>query len=332
MDTIFQVILIILLIFINGYFVASEMALVSIRKTRIDELVKNKNITAKLLQKSLKHIDKFISATQLGVTLVSLILGWIGEPFTANIVQSFLKFLPATVSTFTAHIIAVIIAFMIITYIDIVFGELVPKNIALQRTERISFITIKPLVLFSKLFQPFIVILTTSSNSILKLIGLSPTVQRQFIHSEDEIKIILSQSAQSGTIEKAEAEMVNKVFRIADLPVESIMVPCNEVVAFAVSAKLSTIVEALKHNSHSRFPIYSKTINDVIGFIHVKDVYKEAMQRKEDVALVHTAIVRKIIRVDRGTRVDDTIIEMRKRRIHLALVTDKREKTLSGGR
>lgn len=328
MEIFFQILLVVLLISINAYFVASELALISIRRTRIEELAAKGNKTAKKIKKALKHIDRYISATQFGITIISILLGWIGEPIVANIVEKLLSTLPEHIATVTANAIAVITGFIIITFVDIIFGELLPKNIALQKTERISFLTITPLIVFTRIFQPFIAVLTLTSNFLLKLLGFSGTVKRQLSHSEDEIKIILSQSAQSGQIERGEAEMVYKVFKIADLPVSSIMIPKKEIVGFEVSSKLTNIIEELQKNSHSRFPVYDKSLDKIIGFIHVKDIYKTVLNNEDQKILSDTAIIREVIRVPQTKRVDDLILEMRKKRIHLALVTDKRDKTL----
>src|SRR5258708_1650211 len=288
MQFFFQILLIVLLIFINGYFVASELALVSIRRTRIEELVKKGNKTARKIRKALRHLDRFISATQFGITVISILLGWIGEPIIANIIEKILFLLPTHFAIITAHTLAVIVGFVLITFIDIIFGELIPKNIALQQTERIALMTIFPLTVFAKVFQPFIIILTSSSNFLLKLFGFSETAKKQLIHSEDEIKIILSQSALSGAIERGEAEMVYKVFKIADLPVESIMIPKQEIVAFDVTQKINEIVDELRKKSHSRFPIYNKSLDKIIGFIHVKDIYKLALQQHHNDTLSDT--------------------------------------------
>lgn len=328
MNLFFQIVLVILLIFINAYFVASELALVSIRRTRIEELVKKGNKTARKINKALKHIDRYISATQFGITVISILLGWIGEPIVATLIEKLLFMLPEHLATMTANAVAVVIGFVLITFIDIIFGELLPKNIALQRTERVAFLVITPLTVFSQIFRPFIGLLTITSNFLLKLLGFSQTAKKQVTHSEDEIKIILSQSAQSGQIERGEAEMVYKVFKIADLPVQSIMIPKHDIVAFDVSQKINDILIELKKNSHSRFPVYFKSLNNIIGFVHVKDVYKLAIEPHENITLSETAIVRQIIRVPETRRVDDLILEMRKKRIHLALVLDKKEHTV----
>jgi CBS domain containing-hemolysin-like protein len=317
MELFFQILLVILLIFINAYFVAAELALISTRRTRIEELVKKGNKTARKIHKALKNLDKFISATQFGITIVSILLGWLGEPIIANIIENFLFLLPNRFAIITAHTLAVILGFILITFVDIIFGELVPKNIALQKTERISFITITPLIVFVKIFQPFIAFLTVSSGT-----------KKQLAYSEDEIKIILSQSAQSGEIEKGEAEMVYKVFRIADLPVESIMIQKNDIVAFDVHRRLINIIDDLKTNSHSRFLVYNKSLDNVVGFIHVKDVYKIILEENDIKRLTDTSIIREIIRVPQTKRVDDLILEMQKKRIHFALVVDKKDKTV----
>jgi putative hemolysin len=156
METVFQIGIVIFLVLLNGYFVASEFALVAVRKTRIDELAKKGNTTAKILQKALEHLDNYISATQLGITLASLALGWVGEPAIAHTIEPLLTFLPHKAAFFTAHTVSVIIAFTIITFLHIVLGELAPKSVALSRSEKTALLVITPLILFTRIFKPFI--------------------------------------------------------------------------------------------------------------------------------------------------------------------------------
>src|SRR3990167_5941376 len=197
MDFIFQILLVIILVFLNGFFVASEFALVAIRKTRINELVNKGNSAAKLVQKALNNLDSYISATQLGITLASLGLGWIGEPVIAHFIEPFLTtFLSAETAWITAHSLAVIIAFSLITFLHIVLGELAPKTVALQRAESTALFVIVPLVIFTKIFKPFIWVLNGAGTLVLKLFGLSTPAGQLPGHSEEEVKLILSQSAE----------------------------------------------------------------------------------------------------------------------------------------
>ena len=345
MDTAAQIVLVFILVFLNGFFVASEFSLVAVRKTRIDVLVKKGNRSAKLVQKSIAHLDTFISATQLGITLASLALGWIGEPVLANFLEPFFDdFLPDRLALISSHSFAFTIAFATITFLHIVLGELAPKTIALQRAEQTSLLIIAPLTLFTKIFKPFIWILNGTGNMVLKLVGFSAPSGHQLVHSEEEIKMILAQSAEEGAIEKQEAEMVYSVLRLGDTPVKNIMIPKSRVIAFEIDTSLKEVVAVAEKNLHSRFPVYRKNLNNVVGFIHIKDIYKIVISgrriipirqfyqtilgRSEDQRISQSNSLRKILKVNESRKIDNVLIDMKKTRVHIAVVVNKKGRTL----
>ncbi len=340
MNIIPQLTLVLILVFLNGFFVASEFALVAVRKTRIDELVKKGNKSAKLVQKSLIHLDTYISATQLGITLASLALGWIGEPAIAHFLKPFLNdFLPDNLLFISANVLAISIAFGTITFLHIVLGELAPKTIALQKAENISLLIIGPLTLFATVFKPFIWILNEAGNLVLKIIGFKAPSGHQLVHSEEEIKMILAQSVEQGAIEKEEAEMVYSVLKLADTPVSQIMVPRIKVVAFEKNTPINRIIKITQKNTQSRFPVYDISIDNIIGFIHIKDIYRNLvssdiaiqslrdfyrniLRKKGEKSLAELKIIRKIPHISESTRIDDVMLEMRRKRVHIAVVDD----------
>lgn len=315
MEIVFQLSLVILLVLLNGYFVASEFSLVAVRKTRIDELVKKGNVAAKLVQNSLKELDSFISATQLGITIASLALGWIGEPAIARSLESLFKSLPINAAVISSHTLSVAIAFTIITVLHIVLGELAPKTIAMQRAEVTSLIIIAPLRFFTKIFWPFIWILNGAGGLVLKAFGFIPPSGHQLVHSEEEIKMILAQSAESGAIEHGEVAMVYSVFRFGDIPARQIMVPSEKIIAFNTTMSIKEIIKKVKYRTHSRFPIYEQTVDKIIGFIHIKDIF------------LGKKMIREIITVPETKRIDDILLDMRKKRVHIAIVKNKHGKT-----
>jgi CBS domain containing-hemolysin-like protein len=323
MEFILQFGLVLLLVLLNGYFVASEFALVAVRKTRIAELASKGNVAAKLLQTSLHDLDNFISATQLGITLASLALGWVGEPAVAHFIQPFFSFLPPAGAIVTSHTLSVVIAFSFITFMHIVLGELAPKSIALERSEATALIIITPLLIFSRIFKPFIWLLNNSGHLILRLIGLKRSGDAGVVHSEEEVRMILRQSSEEGTIPAKEVEMVYNVFQLSDIPVKIVMVPRPEVLAFNVTSLLRDIVKKIESHPHSRFPVFESSIDNVIGFIHVKDVYRELLSKGETVRLSHLDIIRKVLIVPEVKKIDAVLSEMRRKRIHLAVVTDE---------
>lgn len=344
MEILPQLGLVIFLVFLNGFFVASEFALVGVRKTRIDELVKKGNKSAKLVQRAIENLDTFISSTQLGITLASLALGWIGEPAIASFLEPiFSGFLPKEGALISSHVVAITIAFSTITFLHIVLGELAPKTMALQKAEKISLFIIAPLSLFTTLFKPFIWVLNGAGNLVLKVVGFSAPTGYQLVHSEEEIKMILAQSTKEGVIEKEEAEMVYSVLRFGDLPVKKIMIPRTRVIAFEKNTPLIKIIEKTERNPHSRFPVYEGSIDNIVGFIHIKDIYRNLitdnkielirefyrtlLNRNKEIRLSNLKIIRRIIKINKSKRIDEVLLIMKKYRVHIAVVKDEHGKT-----
>lgn len=323
MEFFIQIGLVLLLVLLNGYFVASEFALVSVRKTRIDELAKKGNVTARLLQKALTDLDNYISATQLGITLASLALGWVGEPAIAHTLEPYLSGLPKTLSFITAHTISAFLAFTCITFLHIVLGELAPKSIALQRSEKTSLLIITPLIVFSKVFKPFIWVLNKTGQLIIRPFGFNAGLEDNPIHSEEEVRMILRQSSEGGAISAKEVEMVYNVFQLGDIPVKLIMVPKREILAFNIASPLKDIIKKIERHQHSRFPVYENSVDTIVGFIHVKDVYKELLRHGGEEKLSKLHIVRKVITIPEVKKMDAVLQEMRKKHIHLAVVSNE---------
>ncbi|MBI4067661.1 HlyC/CorC family transporter [Candidatus Gottesmanbacteria bacterium] len=323
MEFLIQITLVLLLVFLNGFFVAAEFALVSLRITRVDELIKKGNKVAPLLKKALGDLDSIISATQLGITVASLALGWIGEPAIARFINPFFSFLPETFAFFSAHTIATVIAFSIITFLHLVLGELAPKTVALQRSEVVSLLVIAPLTLFTKIFWPIIVVLNGAGSLVLKLFGLSAPSGHQLVHSEEEIKMLLDQSSLGGVIPRQEVEMVRNVFRMGDVSVKNIMVPRTDIIAFPTSSTFSECIAKIQRTLHSRYPIYEGSIDNIIGFVHVKDVYREIIKNKTDKRLIDANIVREIIHLPERKKASEALLDLRRGRIHIAVVNDE---------
>lgn len=340
MENIAQIGLVLILVLLNGFFVASEFALVAVRKTRIDELVKKGNTNAKFVQNALNNLDTFISATQLGITLASLALGWIGEPAIARLIEPFFhNILPQDAALITSHGSAFIIAFSIITFLHIVLGELAPKSIALQKSELTSLWIITPLSLFATVFKPFIWFLNEAGLLVLKIIGFPSPTGHQSIYSEEEIKMILAKSAEGGAIEKAEAEMVYSVLKFGDFPVKQIMIPRTKIIAFNIDTSILKVIRTAEKNLHSRFPVFKGSIDNIVGFIHIKDVYKHtfsdsklklvegifktSLKKEEKIIISQTKLIRRILQIPESRRIDDVLLDMRRKRVHIAIVNDE---------
>lgn len=325
MELLYQILIVLGLVFLNGFFVASEFALVSVRKTRIDELVKRGNKSAKLVQDSLKDLDTYISGTQLGITLASLALGWVGEPALGHYFETvFEGLVPQNILSITSNGLAIALAFSIITFLHIVLGELVPKTVALQKSELVSLYIVSPLILFTTVFKPFIWVLNGAGNLVLKIVGFKAPNGHMLVHSEEEIKMILAQSAEEGAIEKKEAEMVYSVLRFGDIPVNSIMIPRIKVIAFDVDTPIDKVVKKVQKRLHSRFPVFKDSIDYIHGFVHIKDLYTSLYKNKgaSGKDLTELKIVRNIPHVSESARIDDVLVTMQTKRVHLAVVDD----------
>lgn len=324
---ILKLLLVVFLVLLNGFFVASEFALVAIRKTRIEELIKKGNTSAKLVLKAINDLESYISATQLGITLASLALGWIGEPAIAHFLEPYFTFLQQETAFLTAHTLAVIIAFSLITFLHIVLGELAPKSIALQSAEKTSLVIIAPLMIFTRVFKPFIWLLNGAGSLVLKLFGFSAPSGHQLVHSEEEIKIILAQSAEGGTLEKQEVKMIHKVLQLADIPVRNIMMPRTDIKAIEAGLTVKELKKLVRQDMLSRYPVYKGTIDTIIGYVHEKDINKYKSEKGE-ISLLESGIIRKIINVPEVQRIDDVLQAMRKRKVHMAIVNDEYGGTL----
>ena len=223
--------LVVLLVLANGFFVAAEFSLVSVRQTRIAELVAQGDVSAAAVQKAIKNPDRVIAATQLGITLASLGLGWIGEPALAHIIYPIVELFPADIRPEVSHSLSAGLAFAIITFLHVVVGELAPKSIALQNPERTSLIVARPTLWSEWIFKPAIWVLNGAGNALLRLIGIKPATGHELLHSVEELKMLVSASAAGGVVEPQEREMLHAIFDFGDLLVRQVMIPRTEIVA-----------------------------------------------------------------------------------------------------
>src|SRR5437870_1176575 len=262
------------LIFANGFFVAAEFSIVTVRKTRIDQLVAEGHRGARAIRHAVTQPDRYIAATQLGITMASLGLGWVGEPVLATIIQPAFDSLPAYIAVTTAHTIAVTIAFTIITALTIVFGELLPKRIALERSETTALWVVKPTEIFMRVLWPFIRLLHGMAQAVLKTFGLHGSDSRTMVHSEEELKMLVTASQEAGVLEEQEEQMLHRVFGFADLTAGQVMVPRTELVAVSADTPVDALVAHIARGRLTRLPVYREDIDDVFGMLHVIDVLR----------------------------------------------------------
>lgn len=312
------------LILANAFFVAAEFALVSVRRTRIEELVAQGNATARTVKHVVHDPDRFIAATQLGITIASLALGWIGEPAIAHLIEPLFGFVPESFITHaTAAAISTIIAFSLITFLHVVIGELAPKSIALSYPEQSALVVARPMVIFENIFRPAIWALNGTGNWLLKLVGLNRPTGHQLVHSVEELKMLLSASTASGELEPMEREFAERAFEFADRQVGEIMIPRTSLRAVEDTAKVQDFLELFAQVSHSRFPVYNGTLDNIVGFVWVKDVLRAMAKGPGARALPITNIMRAALYVPETKEIGELFGEMQRQKAQLAIVLDE---------
>jgi CBS domain containing-hemolysin-like protein len=309
------------LVLANGFFVAAEFALVTVRKTRIDQLIAEGSATARVVRRALGDPDSYIAATQLGITMTSLGLGWIGEPALAVVLEPGLAAVVGDrMAAATSHSIAFTVAFAIITALHIVLGELAPKTVALQHPERTSLIVARPTELFMRVFWPFISLLNGMGRTVVQAFGLRGPSGHSLVHSEEELKMLVTASQEAGIIEEDEEQMLHRVFGFADLTAGQVMVPRTEMVAVADDAPMEFVLQAVARGAHDRYPVYRKDLDNIVGVLHLADLVPVlARGGPVDVA----ALAREAYTVPETMPADTLLGEMRARNTPLAIVIDE---------
>ncbi len=322
----FNIFLVIFLVLANGFFVASEFALVAVRKSRIEAQAADGDRAAVRLLGMLNNLNAYISATQLGITLSSLGLGWIGEPAVASLLEPGLIWLGETTgiaflsSGTVLHTISFAIAFSIITFLHIVFGELAPKTAALELSERISYLIAVPLQIFYKVFYYPIRMLDWAGTKTVRLFGLHPSGDHGSSYSEDEIRQLIRGSQASGHLNEEEQRLIDQVFEFSETTVKEAMIPRTEIVAVQSSSTLDELAAAFRQHGYSRIPVYRESLDDVGGIVHVKDVLTQLML-PENFQLA--AILQKPNYVVDTARLEDVLRQMQREKFHFGFVVDE---------
>jgi CBS domain containing-hemolysin-like protein len=309
------------LVFANGFFVAAEFALVTVRKTRVDQLIAEGNRRARSVRQAISQPDNYIAATQLGITMASLGLGALGEPAVARLIEPLLAGLPTEWARTGAHSIAITIAFAFITALHIVFGELAPKTIALQNPEATSLIVAAPTRLFMRVFWPFIALLNGMGRRAVSLIGLRPPSGHSMVHSEEELKMLVTASQEAGVLEEDEEQMLHRVFGFGDLTAGHVMVPRTELTGVPVDAALDEVVAQIAGLPQPWLPVFGASPDDILGFLHVEDLFP-ALRKPADTFRVRTYL-REAITVPETLKADEVLDELKRHRTHHAVVIDE---------
>jgi magnesium and cobalt exporter, CNNM family len=260
------------LILLNGFFVAAEFALVGARPTRLREKAKQGNRFAALAEKLIHHLDRVIAATQLGITIASLLVGWIGEQTLASVFLTWFRFLPESIAKVASHSLAAGLAFSLITFLHVVVGELMPKTIGIRYPNRTAIFISQPMRIIMTIFRPFVWILNGAGNAVLKLIGVAPAAGHQMVHSVDELKMMIDASHQSGALNATEKDLLQKIFKFGDLVARQVMVPRTEMSCIPINATLDEVLSVSSKTGHTRFPVYEKDMDNIVGILHMKDL------------------------------------------------------------
>ncbi|HEX4946195.1 MAG TPA: hemolysin family protein [Blastocatellia bacterium] len=321
MDIVFKLGIVVLLVLANAFFVAVEFAMVSVRRSKIEVLAATGKKSAKALLRALDHLDEMISATQFGITIASLALGWIGEETIAHLAEPFLlRVLPENVATIAAHTTASLVALAIITYFHLVIGEYVPKAIAIEFADRIGLAFARFMELFYLAFKPFIWVINQSGLIILRLLGLQTPGGHQAVYTGEEIRHLINVSHQSGNLEADERTLIHNVFDFADLTAREILIPRTQVAAIEVNASFSEAVREFQSSGYSRLPVYQDNFDNVIGIVHHKDVMNYVFAQP-DFALAK--IAHPPVFIPDSARLVDVLQKMQRGHIHLAIVVDE---------
>jgi CBS domain containing-hemolysin-like protein len=305
----------------NGFFVGAEFALVSVRRTRLETRAAAGSARAQCALRLINDPTFFISATQLGITIASLALGWIGEPTVAALLEPVAAAIaPAGKAAYVAHVLAIVIAFAAITFLHIVLGELMPKMFALERAEALAMLVARPLEIFAKVFRPFIFIFNRTGQALGRLLGLNASLSHTAVYSEAELRQLIDISKESGHLRAEERRLIHRVFEFSDTLVREAMVPRPAIAALSVECTLEDINKAFQQHRYSRMPVYRESLDSVIGFIHSKDLIPFLL-RPHDFKLEY--VLQPPMYVVDTARLEDVLRQMQKAKTHFGFVVDE---------
>jgi CBS domain containing-hemolysin-like protein len=313
-----NVFLVLFLVLLNGFFVAAEFAMVKVRSTRIDTLVQEGNMRAKYAKRLVEHLDSYLSACQLGITLASLGLGWIGEPAIAHLIAPVL--LDFGLSAVMIETVSFAIAFSIITALHIILGELAPKSLAIQKADSVTIWASVPLITFYKLMYPVIWVLNSCANWILRTVGIQVIGEHEAAHTEEEIRMLMEESQRQGFINKTELTFVDNIFDFAERHANEVMIPRTDMVCLYAEDPFAVNLEKVLAEQLTRYPVCDPDKDNIIGFVHIKDLLV-ALAKGETPAL--RELVREVIAVPESMAISDLLKLMQKNRAQIAIVIDE---------
>ena len=317
---IINLIMVAILIALTAFFVATEFAIVKIRTTRLDQLVAEGNTKAVAARKVVGNLDEYLSACQLGITITALGLGWLGEPTVEHLLHPL--FVEFDLSESVSSILSFIIAFALITFLHVVIGELAPKTLAIQKAEAVTLRIAKPIMFFYKIMYPFIKTLNGSARIFTGWFGLKPASEHELAHSEEELRLILSESYKSGEINQSEFKYVNNIFQFDDRTAKEIMVPRVDMVTLDKSETVKESIAVVTEENYTRYPIIDGDKDSVIGMVNMKQVLTDFVNGKNPDASLEE-YVRPVIQVFETMPIHDLLLKMQKERVHMAILIDE---------
>ncbi|MBV7508149.1 hemolysin family protein [Bacillus sp. sid0103] len=318
---IFNLVIIAILIALTAFFVASEFAIIRVRSSRIDQLIEEGNSSAVTAKRVISNLDEYLSACQLGITITALGLGWLGEATFEKLLHPLFEGLH--ISESFNQVISVSFAFAAITFLHVVVGELAPKTLAIQKAEWITLVMSRPLVLFYKVMYPVIWLLNGSARITTKFFGLKPVSENEIAHTEEELRIILSESYKSGEINQSEFKYVNKIFEFDNRIAKEVMVPRTEIVSLSKEDTLETFLQVLREEKFTRYPIIDGDKDHIIGLINIKEVMTDLIGNEKLAERTLENYTRPIIRVIETIPIHDLLVKMQKDRVHMAILMDE---------
>ncbi|MDN9011031.1 hemolysin family protein [Brevibacillus laterosporus] len=320
LGTSINLLFVLFLVFLNGFFVATEFALVKIRESRITQLVAEGNVKARLVDTLLHQLDAYLSATQLGITLASLGLGWIGEPAIAHLLHPVFTYAGITEPWMSS--ISVVIGFLIITFLHIVLGELAPKSLAIQRAEQVSLIVARPMQLFYKVMFPFIKLLNGAASKILRLFGIEPVSEHEAAHTEEEIRILVNESHKSGLIDNTELMLVDNIFEFSETTAREIMVPRTDMVVLDIRDSFEDNLDIVSTGRFTRYPVVNGDKDHVVGILHIKDILTYALKEIEKERHL-SDLLRPVLSVPETISISQLLTMLQKQRSQVAILIDE---------
>ncbi|EAZ85054.1 hemolysin family protein [Lysinibacillus sp. FSL M8-0216] len=322
MDTIINLSIFTILLALTGFFVATEFAIVKVRSSRLDQLIAEGNTKAIAAKQVVSHLDEYLSACQLGITVTALGIGMVGEKTFEFMLHPLFEMIGISDKYMTIFTIGT--AFAIATFLHVVVGELAPKTAAIQKAETITLLFAKPIMFFYKIMYPFIWFLNGSARVLIGFFGMKPASEHELSHTEEELRLLLSESFKSGEINKTELKYVNNVFEFDERIAREIMVPRTEIVGIERNDSFTTIIHHFAAEKYTRYPIYDGDRDNILGFINAKELFTHGLLEKlTDETLVIEDFINPVIRVIETIPVQELLVRMQKERIHMAILMDE---------